>query len=260
MAVSDTFRDFVMEQLAGLGAVTSRRMFGGVGLYAEGAFFAVMDNDQVFFKVDDATRPAYQALGARPFDPMPGRGSPMMGYFEVPGSLLDDRDEVVRWARRSVGVARSAASAKPRRSRVVRETAREGSRERQLERGAKAGLTPAAILQPYPPTIRALANRLRAVVKKAAPALREAAYPGWKAVGFRHAEAGYVCGVFPSAEGVRLIFEHGAKLADPDGLLEGASRMKQVRYVTLRSAADIKVRALTRLVRAAVAHGLLRRP
>mgnify|MGYP001581345012 FL=1 len=96
-------------------------------------------------------------------------------------------------------------------------------------------------------------------MKKAVPALSEAAYPGWKAVGFRHAKAGYVCGVFPSAVGVRLIFEHGAKLADPDGLIKGAGRVKQVRYVTIRSPADIKVRALTRLVRAAVAHGLARR-
>jgi DNA transformation protein len=259
MAVSDTFRDYVLEQLAGLGAVSWRRMFGGVGLYAEGAFFAVMDNDQVFFKVDDATRPAYQALGARPFTPMPGRERPMMGYFEVPGSLLDDRDEVVRWARQAVGVARSAAAGKPRRTRAVRETAREGSRERQRERGARDGLTPAAILRQFPAGIRTLANRLRTIVKKAAPALSEAAYPGWKGVGYRHAEAGYVCGVFPSAAAVRLIFEHGAGLSDPDGLLEGAGRVKQVRYVTMRSAADIKVRALTRLVRAAVAHGVLRR-
>ena len=258
MAVSDSFRDYVLEQLTRLGAVTWRRMFGGAGLYHGRVFFAVCDNDQLFFKVDELTRPAYQALGARPFDPMPDRGKPMTGYYEVPGSVLDDRDEVVVWARRAVAVA-AAAKARPKRSRAVREQARELSRERQRGRAATSGVTPAAILKPFPPRVRALANRLRAIVKQAAPALREAAYPGWKAVGYRHAEAGYVCGVFPAGESVRLIFERGARLADPDGLFAASGRTRQVRYVTIRAAADIKVRALTRLVRAAVAHGQARR-
>jgi len=247
VAVSDSFRDFVLEQLAGLGAVASRPMFGGVGLYADGTFFAVLDNDQVFFKVDDATRPAYQALGATAFNPMPDRERPMTGYFEVPAAILESRDEVVAWARRAVVVARSAIAARPPRSRKVREKARESSRDRQRERGARAGLTPAALLAPFPPHIRALSNRLRTIVKKAAPSLREAAYPAWKAVGYRHAEAGYVCGVFPTAKGVRLIFEHGAELPEP------------VKYVSVSSVADIKEHELARLVRAAVSHGIARR-
>lgn len=249
MAVSDAYRDYVLEQLGGLGPVTARRMFGGVGLYNRGLFFAVLDDDQVFFRVDDETRPAYEALGARPFSPMPDREQPMMGYFEVPAAVLDDRNDLVAWAGRAVAVARARATM-PKASR------RAASASRQVQRAARAGLTPAAILKPFPAPVRALANRLRSLVRKAAPTLREAAYPGWKAVGYRHAEAGYVCGVFPSAECVRLIFEHGAVLDDPDGLLEGTGRVKQVRYVTLRRAADIRVRALTRMVRAAVAHRL----
>jgi DNA transformation protein len=39
MAVSDDFRDFVLEQLALAGSVTPRAMFGGVGLYLDGLFF-----------------------------------------------------------------------------------------------------------------------------------------------------------------------------------------------------------------------------
>ena len=247
MAISDSFRDYVLEQLAGLGAVTWRRMFGGAGLYAEGVFFAVLDNDQVFFKVNDDTRPDFLEMGAGPFDPMPGREQPSKGYFEVPVLILEDRARLVEWARRAVDVGRSAALAKPARTRKVREAARETSRDRQRKRGARAGLTPAALLEPFPPYIRALANRLRTIVKKASPSLREAAYPAWKAVGYRHAKAGYVCGVFPTAKSVRLIFEHGAELPEP------------VKYVSVEHVEDIKEPELTRLVRAAVSHGLSRR-
>jgi hypothetical protein len=111
----------------------------------------------------------------------------------------------------------------------------------------------AAILRSFKPEIRRLANRMRAIVKKSAPRMKEVAYPGWKAVGYRDPDAGYVCGVFPQRACVRLIFEHGARLDDPDGLLEGGGRAKQVRYVTIASERDIRVRALTALIRRAIA-------
>jgi DNA transformation protein len=267
MSVSDAYREYVLEQLGAIGGVTWRRMFGGVGLYAGGAFFAVLDDDQVFFKVDDATRPAFVARGAQPWAPVPG-AKPSRGYFELPADVLDDRDELAAWALRAVAVARSAAAPQARKAKTARPPAqraarRTAARERMLKpargiAGTGALVTPADILRPFPPAVRALAGRVRAVVKRAAPTLGEVPYPGWKAIGFRHEEAGYVCGVFPTREGVRLIFEHGAALDDPDGMLEGKGRVRQVRYVTMLKDADVRVRALTRLVRAALAHGLVR--
>ena len=114
MAVSDTFRDYVVEQLAGLGAVTVRRMFGGAGLYHDGLFFGVLDDDEVFFRVDDATRPRYEARGARPFAPMANE-APMRGYYQVPPEILEDRQALVAWASDAVTAARTAKA--PQRSR-----------------------------------------------------------------------------------------------------------------------------------------------
>jgi DNA transformation protein len=111
LAVSDGFRDFVLEQLRGLRGVTVRRMFGGAGLYKDGLIFAVLDDDQVFFKVDDATRPGYQKAGSRPFQPVPGE-APSKGYFEVPAAVLEDSSDAVKWAREAVAVSKSKARAK----------------------------------------------------------------------------------------------------------------------------------------------------
>lgn len=112
MAVSDAFRDYVVEQLGGLGGVTVKRMFGGAGLYHRGVFFAVLDDDQVFFKVNDATRPRYEATGSGPFAPMPDREAPMRGYYEVPAAILEDREAMVAWAKEAVSVGRAAARAR----------------------------------------------------------------------------------------------------------------------------------------------------
>ena len=119
MAVGDAYLTWVLDQLSPVSGVTWKRMFGGVALYAGGAIFAVMDNDQVFFRVDDATRPRYLAAGARPWEPMPGREKPSQGYYEVPAELLEDRETVVEWARESVEVAARAASRKKKPARAA---------------------------------------------------------------------------------------------------------------------------------------------
>jgi DNA transformation protein len=80
-------------------------MFGGLGLYSSGHFFGLVWNDRLFLKVDDETRPRYEAAGMPPFNPYPGRGGTFQ-YYEVPVSVLESADELTRWTRLSVHVAR----------------------------------------------------------------------------------------------------------------------------------------------------------
>ena len=61
------------------------------------------------------------------------------------------------------------------------------------------------------------------------PDAAEKVYPGWHGIGFHHPDAGYVCGIFPVEDHVRVGFEHGSRLPDPHGLF--ASGGTQVRYV-----------------------------
>jgi DNA transformation protein and related proteins len=111
LAVSPEFRAFVEDQIGRVAPVRSRPMFGGLGLYSEDLFFGVVDDDLVYFKVDDATRPRYVERRMRPFDPM---GSPMNGYWQVPAAVIEDADELASWVGDALDVAQRAAK-KPRR-------------------------------------------------------------------------------------------------------------------------------------------------
>jgi len=111
MAVSDSYLAFVLEQLEGVPRVATKRMFGGVGIYSDGAFFAVMDNDTLFFKVDDDLRPQYRAAKMTAFAPMPGKPA-MEGYYQVPPRVLEDADELARWAKQSVALSAKQPSRK----------------------------------------------------------------------------------------------------------------------------------------------------
>lgn len=116
MAVSSEFVAYALEQLSGLGGVTSRRMFGGVGVYRHGAFFALISQDVLYFKVGDHNRDDYVARGMGPFRPYADKPEWSMSYFEVPADVLEDPDECTAWARRSLIIATvKAAPVKPRR-------------------------------------------------------------------------------------------------------------------------------------------------
>ena len=117
MPVSEEYLDYVVDQLGCLGQVVSKRMFGGVGLYFDGLFFALIAGDVLYFKVDDENRREYQDAGSKPFQPY-GDDSYSMSYYEVPVEVLENIDQLKTWARRAVAAAeRKAMSAKGRRKR-----------------------------------------------------------------------------------------------------------------------------------------------
>ena len=122
MPVSTSFVDYVREQLAGLGEVSSRRMFGGVGLYRGGQFFGLIDDDTLYFKVDDRNRSDYLARGMAPFRPYRDRPDRSMSYFQVPMDVIEDEEQLTGWARAAVRAAfdSPAKSARKRSQPAVR--------------------------------------------------------------------------------------------------------------------------------------------
>jgi DNA transformation protein len=113
MAVSTTFKDFVAEQLAGVGPIDIRRMFGGAGVFANGVMFALIVSDTLYFKTDEAGAKLFEAEGSAPFSYETSRGTHTLGsYWRVPERLFDEPDEIAAWAQRAVAVA--IAGAKPK--------------------------------------------------------------------------------------------------------------------------------------------------
>jgi len=107
--VSAAYREFVLEQLGRVVPVTSRSMFGGVGIYSEGIFFAVMDDDLLYLKTDDTNRPDFERAGMPPFRPF-GEDSQPLPYHELPGELLEDAEALTPWVAKALEVARRKKS------------------------------------------------------------------------------------------------------------------------------------------------------
>ena len=107
----------VVEQLSRVvPALRSRAMFGEAGLYAGDAFFALVADDSLYFKVDDASRPEFEHRGMPPFRPY-GEGGAAMQYYQVPEEVLEDPELLRTWADRAIAIARQK-KARPSRRRA----------------------------------------------------------------------------------------------------------------------------------------------
>lgn len=111
-------------------------------------------------------------------------------------------------------------------------------------------LKPDDILAGHSPAIIVLANKLRNIIKATIPEASEVAYPVWHAVGLRHPEAGYFCGIFPYKDHIKIYFEYGRFLPSDDRMLEGSGR--KTRYIFIRTPKDIKVAAFKKLLKASI--------
>ena len=106
MAYDPAFGDWVRDHLSGLGPIEIKRMFGAAGVKQRGAMFAILDDGVIWLKATGDLAEALKAEGARQFTyPTKDSETMSMAYWSLPETALDDPEEAVGWARRSVELA-----------------------------------------------------------------------------------------------------------------------------------------------------------
>ena len=94
-------RDRLLELVDG---ATAKRMFGGEGIYAEGAMFALAMDERLYLKVDDESRREFEELGSGPFTP--NAKQTIRSFYELPDEVASDDAELAAWAHRAIEAAR----------------------------------------------------------------------------------------------------------------------------------------------------------
>jgi DNA transformation protein and related proteins len=116
MVASDSFAEFLREQLAALGPVTMRRMFGKTGLFCDGLMLGMVADNTLYFRVDDDNRAAFTEAEAFPPLTYEKRGATIdLSFWRAPERLFDEPDELVAWARAALAAARRVAAKRGRR-------------------------------------------------------------------------------------------------------------------------------------------------
>lgn len=116
--------EHLLELLEPMGGLRARRMFGGWGIYQDGALgsrmFAIVIDGELGLKTDDLSRARFEAAGSQPCTYIK-QGKPMpMSYWHAPDAALDSPEAMRPWARLALEAAMRAKPAPPKRKRAAK--------------------------------------------------------------------------------------------------------------------------------------------
>jgi DNA transformation protein len=115
LVASAGFAEFLRDQLAPLGRISPRRMFGKTGLFCDGVMLGMVTDDTLYFRVDDLNKERMaEASGTPPLNYAKGGKLIDLAFWQVPERLMDEPDELLDWARAALGAARRVASGRTR--------------------------------------------------------------------------------------------------------------------------------------------------
>ena len=115
MVASDSFAEFLREQLAPFGHLTMRRMFGKTGVFCDGVMFGMVTDDTLYFRVDDENRETFREAASFPPLNYAKQGELIdLAFWRVPERLFDEPDELIAWARAALAAALRVAAKRER--------------------------------------------------------------------------------------------------------------------------------------------------
>jgi len=104
MALNEEFKNFVLDQLQGLGEFETKRMFGGLALLRQGSAFAKIKHDKVWLKVDSSNIADFEYHGMNQYT-YGKDNSRKLNFYETPLDVIEDRDKLKEWVQKSIEIA-----------------------------------------------------------------------------------------------------------------------------------------------------------
>lgn len=91
--------NLLCEKLSAIEGISTKKMFGGHGVFHEGKMFGIVDSKgSSYFKVNSSNKTDYEQLGASQHSRMP--------YFSIPKQLFDNQEELIIWAKKSISASK----------------------------------------------------------------------------------------------------------------------------------------------------------
>ena len=91
--------ELLLERLSSIGGITSKKMFGGHGIFYESKMFAIVDSKgQGYLKADDSNLTDFEVFDSHKHSRMP--------YLSIPGKVFDDPETLVAWAKKPIDISK----------------------------------------------------------------------------------------------------------------------------------------------------------
>ena len=112
MRVKSSLASYVAEQLAPLGRISSRAIFGGVGVFIDDRLLAIVMGEKLYLHTDKSNLDDYVGRGMPQFKPYPNAFDLTTDHHEVPQEIVNDAEQLKVWGERALTAAVEAARAK----------------------------------------------------------------------------------------------------------------------------------------------------
>ena len=114
--MGDDFSLYINDLLSAHGRILVKRMFGGHGVYCDGLFIAILSDEMLYFKADDATKQAFEDAGSLRFSYSRAGKTASMGFYAAPADAMDSPALISPWARLAIEAALRTQTGKQARS------------------------------------------------------------------------------------------------------------------------------------------------
>jgi DNA transformation protein len=133
MRIKSSLASYVTEQLAFLGPISNRSIFGAVGIFIEERLLGIVADEVLYLHTGPTNREDYLSRGCRQFKPYPNAFDLTTDHHQVPAEIVTDPQILKEWGERALHAAIEAAKAKQlagiERSREAKRVKRKGKPE-----------------------------------------------------------------------------------------------------------------------------------
>jgi DNA transformation protein and related proteins len=118
MSPIPTLLETVMQLLAGMGELRTRKMFGGVYIYCNDLFIATVHDNTLYLKANANTAQEFTARQLKPFSYPSASGTVTLQYYQAPAEALQSKAQMKPWASKALLAAQQdAARKRPKKSK-----------------------------------------------------------------------------------------------------------------------------------------------
>ena len=106
------FVEYVRDIIEQFDPINIRKMFGGYGIYKNGLMFALIADNELYFKADIKAAELFESYGSSPFTYDNGKKLVKMSYWQVVPEVFDDQEMMRQWIDIAYDVAVKAKQGK----------------------------------------------------------------------------------------------------------------------------------------------------
>jgi DNA transformation protein and related proteins len=112
MRVKIELANYVEETLAFLGRISTKSIFGGIGIFVDERLLGIVMDDKLYLHTDASNLRAYQDRGMPQFKPYPNAFDLTTDHHQVPAEIVEDPVRLKQWGEQALAAAIEAAKVK----------------------------------------------------------------------------------------------------------------------------------------------------